>query len=843
MLTAIALAAVAATATGGATMDSSWTFRAGGTARVVAIRGGRLATSSFRAGRSAATEAAGPEFRICIGESARVLSSDEFASESLKSGTIRCRGPQGAPDVTVVFAPDARLGVVRKTLKVTNTTGAPLLLRWAEVESVKPGEPVTYAAPANFPLLRDWGQPVFTKHLFFGIEFPAARSTALPDGSLQMREYPGRILQPAESWTSHAAVTGASASGDVAQTFLDYIAALSPHAGKAGRAAAPAVPRPFIYWNGFRVIMPPDRTDQGLRMVERARELKRLTGFTFDSWTYDAGFDMYRPDGLFVPYEPEIWKRTRAALEDVGTPLGFWTSFSCIFDTFTQEWGAKQGYGLQHEHAYCLAEPTYFHAIEERLSQIVRENGMRSINFDGMYWGQGYGCNKPGHGHLVGEGDEAGVYGTYAVVEKEMEIFTRLRRERPDICMDLFVCHEWASPWWLMEIDGVHTVAGDTVAAGIPSPWLRDELITVRDMQVWELHRHLGRQFPLWAEDLYGNQVRADHLIDGIEVRGESMGARWEDEFVMAVAARGAIQNHIVCCDLHVLAQTASGLRFLGEVGNWIRANAQVYRHFALLGGEPAKQETFGYAHGDGHGRAIVGLRNPSIRTQTFPLTIGPDFHIGEAGPYQVTMVYPYRYTWPMVRAGETLPIPLADFEVAILEVRARSRRFAGLPEGRWDVKEGQIVSAGAEADLPAPGVNLAVQQAGPPCIAGRVALAAGISGQLQVRVDPPNGTKDVGATATIDGKEVPAQVHFRDRGGSQDAWILVDISPGEHEIGVRLACPGPMRLEAWLQYRAQHAFKPTAQAAPAGLLPALEPAEQRATCLAIPETKVGSQP
>ena len=45
-------------------------------------------------------------------------------------------------------------------------------------------------------------------------------------------------------------------------------------------------------------------------MIEYAAA-KELTGFTFDGWSYDAGFDMYRPDALFVPNEADIWDKTR----------------------------------------------------------------------------------------------------------------------------------------------------------------------------------------------------------------------------------------------------------------------------------------------------------------------------------------------------------------------------------------------------------------------------------------------------------------------------------------------------------------------------------------------------
>ncbi len=834
---ALIVASSAVAASSSATVLRS-TVEAGPVRRTLLLDSGVLRTAFIQAGDRPPVPCTGPEFKVCIGEKPRVFASDTFDSRQIGPGEFLCTRP--GIEVRVHYVADPARKIVRKTLTVAcPADGDPLLLRWLELESCRPSQAITYAVSPKFPQLGDWGQPVYTKDFFFGIEFPASRSTATSEGALQLREYPGIRIMPGSSWTSDPAVLGCRGkNGTLADAFFEYVATLSPF--------APNVPRAFIYWNGFRVVKPPDRLSQGLRMIERAREMKERTGFTFDAWTYDAGNRMYRPDGLFVPWEKDLWQKTRTALAPLGTHLGFWTSFSCIYCTPTQKWGKTQGFALQNSHAYCLAQEKYADAIEKRLVEIVTRYDMRSINFDGMYWNQGFGCNQPGHGHLVGEGDETGVYGTDAVVRREIRIFRRLRELQPAICLDLFVCGQWSSPWWLQTVDGVHTVPGDTVAAGIPSPWLRDELITVRDMQVWQEHRQRRRQFPLWAEDLYGNQVRADHLIDGITVRGESMGERWEDEYVMALAVRGTVSAYLVCCDLDLLAHTPSGLQFLGDVGNWVRANASIYRHFALIGGDPSRREPYGYVHGDGNGRALVGLRNPTIRSTVFPLRITDTFHLRAPGPYQVTQVYPFRYTWSGVDAGEALPIPLPGFAVALFEVRSPGRALPGIPDGRWTIENGLIVSAGPDPEMPAPTANLRLAVPKPPRITGHLGVPAGTRAELQVRLDLPPNTRDVRATGTVDGAPVPVQVHFRERGyatKSQDAWVLMPLRPGEHRVDLALQCPTPVRVEAWLEQRMERRFRPTGARAVDGLFPALTPAELRHTRRVLAPTIAGQFP
>ena len=790
---------------------------------------GHLRTTSITnavAGRT--LRVAGPEFVLTHGDG-ESTTSDAFSVTSLESTPKgqRARLESSALGLRALIDYEGEAGsaVLRKRITFTNTGANPFLLRTVELEHLRiVDEPVLYAANPAFSQIGDWGQPVFTESLWFGVEFPATRSSAMADGTIFLRQHPGIELAPGESYTTKTSVIGAAAAGQVQDAFHDYIAGLCP---------VPDPPRANIYWNGFRVIKPPNRTPQGLAMIEYAKKLKDLTGFTFDGWTYDAGFDMYRPDALFVPNEPDIWRETRAALKPIDTPLGMWTSFSCIFDTPTHAWGKTQGYELQHDASYCLAGPVYYAAIKKRLEDLVAEYGMNTINFDGMYWGQGFGCNQPGHGHLVGEGTEAGAYATERVVENKLKIFQSLREINPKIVLDLFVCNEWASPWWLMTLDGVHTVAGDTLGCDIPSPWLRDELITVRDIQVWQEHRGLERQFPLWAEDLYGTQVRADHLIDGVEVTGEDMAARWEDEFVLALVGRGAVANHIICSDLGVLDRSPGGLRFLGEAGNWVRANSDIYRDWKLIGGEPAKRQPYGYAHSDGEGRSLVALRNPWIEPRTFALSVDEALgtHADEA--VYVNVVYPYRHTFAAAKSGGVVEVLLADYEVMLLEVRTASRQLANVEENTdWTVDEdGHLRTLHPPEKMDAPsGTLFADAEAGVLRIHGQVSVPAfSQTCQLQLMLLPENAPFEP-MHILVDGAPREGQWHRRNRAqGKTDAWLLLPLLPEDREIDVALRGSGPIEFGAWCVANfALNAGSPAAVEAPDNLFPVFADMDRR---------------
>ncbi len=755
-----------------------------------------------------ALQTSGPEFVITYADG-QTATSDDFrvvALQGTDSGAVaRLHHAELSLTAEITYTGGKQLWAY-KQIRFTNDGSERLLLRTVELEHLKVAEEkITFAVDRNFPQISDWGQPVYTESLWFGVEFPATRSSATEDGFIFLRHHPGIEIPPGESYQTKRAVLGAAESGRVKQAFMDYVATLPP------RQKAPTM---NLYWNGYLVVVThhdykegdvvPTRIERAQKQFDSLRKMKELTGFNYWSFTYDVPF--YRTDGLFVPVEPDTWQQTRDALAPLGTRAGFWTSFSCIYTASTHDWGKTQGYELQHDRAYCLAGPKYYAAIKKRLEEIVRKYEMASINFDGMYWGQGLGCNQPGHGHLVGEGHEAGVFATERVVENKFAIFESLRQIQPDVVFDLFVCAEWASPWWLIHVDGVHSVVGDTLPAGIPSPWVRDELITVRDIQAFQEHRRVRRQFPLWAEDLYGTQVRANHLIDGVSITGEAYEERWEDEFVMALPGRGAITANVMSCDMPTIERSRGGLKFLGEVANWTKANEAIYRDFHLIGGEPKDRELYGYSHADGNGRAIVALRNPYILAKAFPLVLDESLGLKPTGKkLHVNVVYPYRKTFPAVDFGETVQISLQDYQVLLLEVLAESRQLKGAPSaGRWDVDQSGRLSLHDESILTStPSGRLELKPREEALrLSGDVTIPAGATGgQIQVMLDHLAGKRVKRPLVSIDSQAVELEYHERS-GGVRQNWALIDLPPGQHQVDIDLtsgSADSKVRIGAWL--------------------------------------------
>jgi hypothetical protein len=70
---------------------------------------------------------------------------------------------------------------------------------------------------------------------------------------------------------------------------------------------------------------------------------------------------------------------------------------------------------------------------------------------------------------------------------------------------------------------------------------------------------------------------------------------------------------------------------------------------------------------------------------------------------------------------------------------------------------------------------------------------------QIQVMLLPSHGEMQP-PTATVNGVQTTVAFHERQRGDKQDAWALIDVTPGPHEIAILLSGRGTGQIGAWLR-------------------------------------------
>lgn len=161
----------------------------------------------------------GPEFVIIWGDGQK-LTSDDFKVISLDSKehgliAVLINDAHGIK-AEITYSTAANSPWLYKQIFFTNTGIKPFLFRSVELEHLKINdEKITYAVNAKFPELSDWGQPVYTESLWFGIEFPATRSSVTSDGFIFLRHHPGIELAVGQSYFTKRSVLGVAASGKV----------------------------------------------------------------------------------------------------------------------------------------------------------------------------------------------------------------------------------------------------------------------------------------------------------------------------------------------------------------------------------------------------------------------------------------------------------------------------------------------------------------------------------------------------------------------------------------------------------------------------------------------------
>jgi len=109
----------------------------------------------------------------------------------------------------------------------------------------------------------------------------------------------------------------------------------------------------------------------------------------------------------------------------------------------------------------------------------------------------------------------------------------------------------------------------------------------------------------------------------------------------------------------------------LAEAAKWSRVNADVLVDTHWIGGDPGKEEVYGWACWAPH-KGIVTLRNPDDRTQEFALDVQDAFELPAGAPSKYVLKSPWAEDQqrPTLRAaaGASVAIHLRPFEILTLE-------------------------------------------------------------------------------------------------------------------------------------------------------------------------------
>lgn len=109
----------------------------------------------------------------------------------------------------------------------------------------------------------------------------------------------------------------------------------------------------------------------------------------------------------------------------------------------------------------------------------------------------------------------------------------------------------------------------------------------------------------------------------------------------------------------------------LAEAANWSRANVHTLVDTHWVGGDPAKDEVYGWASWTPR-KGILTLRNPDDQAHTISLDIGQVFELPADAPSKYRLDSPWRNQaqTPAIEvvAGQSLDFELQPFEVLVFD-------------------------------------------------------------------------------------------------------------------------------------------------------------------------------
>jgi hypothetical protein len=266
----------------------------------------------------------------------------------------------------------------------------------------------------------------------------------------------------------------------------------------------------------------------------------------------------------------------------------------------------------------------------------------------------------------------------------------------------------------------------------------------------------------------------------------------------------------------------------------WAKSRFDLLKHTVMVGGNPAKGETYGYAHFKGS-RGIISVRNPEANPQVLNVDLNKRLGLSEnADSLVVERVYPQKEISPvLVSSGSDLTFNLKGYETAVYEVfplnEAQRPLLAGATfaaskeDGNYSIKVLHVDPKGGGAHFLNPDQYPNVQMNQQQISADEVSLSASAptsvvhesavhhpeknrmvlnididsslsEATLAVLLKTKSDTKNnPSVTINVDGKQ--QKVKVQELSGHW-GWYKVPVSSGKHKVNITLS--KTKKLKSW---------------------------------------------
>ena len=483
------------------------------------------------------------------------------------------------------------------------------------------------------------GSPVIIGNDYLMFENPLAKSRAyIEDAAASMWLDNALPLRKGQSLTV-SAVIGVTAPGQMRRDFLDYIEAERAHPY-----------RTFLHYNSWYDIgydTPYTAADALDRIHAFGEELSTKRGVKLDSFLLDDGWDDLSGNWGFSAAFPQGFIPLRHAAAAYGAAPGAWLS---PWGGYNHNKAARiansqaTGYEII-DGGFALSGPKYYDAFHKATLDLVTRQGVNQFKLDGTG-----NADKVFPGSRFNSDFDAAIH-----------LIADLRQARPDLFINL-TTGTYPSPAWLIYADSIWRGGQDHAFTGVGSQ--RQRWMTYRDRETYQNIVVGGPLFPLNALMLHG-VIYAQHAPGLSDDPGHDFTAEVHSYF----GSGTSLQELYITPSL----LTPANWDVLAETAKWSRANADVLRDTHWIGGDPGRLDVYGWAAWAPR-KAIVTLRNPSDKPQSFALDVGRALELPAGAARTFTAHSPWKADTKQpartFTAGQPVMLTLKPFEVVTLELR-----------------------------------------------------------------------------------------------------------------------------------------------------------------------------
>jgi hypothetical protein len=482
------------------------------------------------------------------------------------------------------------------------------------------------------------GSPVVAGTFFCGYEHPMAQNTVAGDHYVRCRLARNTALKDGETLVQ-SFVLGVIPPHQMRRGFLAYIERERAHPY-----------RPFLHYNSwFDIAWDKQKYNeaQSLDAIEQfGRQLVQERGVQMDSFLFDDGWDDNKTLWKFHAGFPNGFTPLKAAAAKYHAGIGVWLSpFGGYDEARKQRLKHASQFGYEtNGSGFSLAGPKYYQLFHGICLQMIQKYGVNLFKFDGL--AAGAKANQDG---LTRDGDAM------------LRLATDLRATDPNIYINQ-TTGTWPSPFWLLHVDSTWRGGDDHNFQGKGS-WCQ-QWMTYRDVQTYDNVVKAAPLYPLNALMLHGiiYATNASHLA-----------AMTDEDFAGQV--REFFGNGTQLQEMYITPQLLNSQNWddLAEAAKWSRANADVLVDTHWIGGNPGKDEVYGWASWTPR-KGILVLRNPDDKPADFIAEVKNIFELpaGAVNTFHLHSTWKKDRSQPEIKIGSSEPYTfhLKPFEVLVLETK-----------------------------------------------------------------------------------------------------------------------------------------------------------------------------